>query len=106
MQWKVTVKTDTETRTETIQSTSAITHMQCDIQGTMQSVTASTRLDVSKEDVLFFNGYQTWSYCKEVHSNGYQKGLQHIPQKLLDTYHFDRYGDYHFYTYPHKKGIF
>lgn len=106
MQWKVTVKTDTETRTETIQSTSAITHMQCDIQGTMQSVTASTRLDVSKEDVLFFNGYQTWSYCKEVHSNDYQKGLQHIPQKLLNTYHFDRYGDYHFYTYPHKKGIF
>lgn len=106
MNFKVTVKTDLESKTESIETTFPITHMSAEVNGIIQSITATTKLDVSDEDYLYLNGYQTWSYTKERKQNEFLKGLQYVPKFLVNKYHFDRYGDYHFHSYPYSKGKF
>ncbi len=102
---KLQIKTDKTSITKEI-TTDQITHIQEELHGTIESITASTSLEVSSTDMMFFNGYQTWTYNKEVNETDSLRGLQYVPKKLIDTYHFDRYGDYHFQKYPYKKGIF
>lgn len=103
MTWKIQIQTDAQTIEYTTDTLQNITE---EIHGTVQSIKATTSLEVATTDYLFLNGYQTWTYNKEMKVTDSLRGLQHVPQKLIDQYHFDRYGDYHFHAYPKQKGIF
>lgn len=72
--------------------------------GTLQSVTAGVPWHMGEDERLFMNGYQTWTYSPELGKYDKLRGTDHIPKALLDKYAFDRYGDYHFVKYGHKKG--
>lgn len=60
-----------------------------------------------KDDHLFFNGYQTWTYSKEDDLNSYNQGINKIPlKKVINRYlHLDRYAELHFMPYKNKKGF-
>ena len=62
--------------------------------------------DFNKEDHLFFNGYQSWSYSKEDDLNSYHQGASKVPLKKLvnNKFHLDRYADDHFWPYQNRKG--
>lgn len=103
MKWKLTVKVDQEMIQEEVDS---LSRLQRELHGKIQCIKAETQLDLDKNDVLFFNGYQTWTYNKELQICDKQKGVDHIPSFLLNKYHFDRCGDYHFVEYAKESGIF
>ena len=103
MTWKITIKTSQETIQEEVDS---LSNIQKELHGKIQCIKAETQLSLHENDVLFFNGYQTWTYNKELHTNDRQKGIHHIPTFLLKKYHFDCYGDYHFVDYPNHSGAF
>lgn len=58
---------------------------------------------VGKHNILFLNGYQSWTDSRERFFLRFEKNLLHLPQRLIDTYSFDRYGDYHFYPYDVRR---
>ncbi len=59
----------------------------------------------TKNEVVFLNGYQSWTDSKEAFIHEYDKGLQKVPGFLDHKYAFSAYGDYRFYKYPKKAGI-
>lgn len=74
-------------------------------QGTIKSVRAELSVKVSKEEKVFMNGYQTWTYCPEYGKNDKIRGLHGVPRAVVDKFSFDRYGDYHFVDYPNCNGV-
>lgn len=59
------------------------------------------------DDLLFFNGYQSWTYSKEDNLDSYNQGLNKLPLRpLVNKYlHLDRYAELHFMPYKNKKGF-
>ena len=56
---------------------------------------------------LFMNGYQSWTYSPEW--TGMEKLTpfgKKLPKFLVDMFHLDRYGDYHFIRYADKPGMY
>ena len=53
----------------------------------------------SKNDLYFFNGYQSWTDTKEFKPAEKEKNVKKLPRFLLNAFAFDRYGDATFYTY-------
>lgn len=74
--------------------------------GKLVQVKAWLPWPLEEGEKLFFNGYQSWTWCPEYDRNARQRGVNHIPGFLNRQYAFDRYGDYHFMDYPRKKGCF
>ena len=68
-------------------------------------VEAKLSVPIAKDEKIFMNGYQTWTYSPELTRYDHTHGLKRVPKSLLRKYGFDRYGDYHFVDYPQKKGI-
>ena len=84
---------------------SGIFHLPSELPaGTIKSIRAELPLTMKEDERLFMNGYQTWTYSPELDGNGKLRGTDHIPSFLLKRYFFDRYGDYHFVDYGHRKG--
>ena len=82
-------------------------HICCDAPaGVIRSVTARLERPLEIDECAFFNGYQSWTWCRETGPKDRQWGVDHIPKTLMDRYAFDRYGDYHFAAYPHRAGCF
>ncbi|MCH5192929.1 MAG: alpha-galactosidase [Oscillospiraceae bacterium] len=78
----------------------------CDIPaGKLRSVKAVLDLTVPDNVKIFMNGYQTWTNCPEYGKYDRIRGLHGIPKPVIDKFHFDRYGDYHFVDYPNKRGV-
>ncbi len=74
--------------------------------GVIGKITAVIPHEMTEDERLFMNGYQTWTYCPEYKKSDRQRGVSHLPKFLVDKYSFDRYGDYHFVNYPVKPGRF
>ncbi len=55
---------------------------------------------------LFVNGYQSWSVTREYMIDEKMKGLPAVSAPLKKTHKIDKYGDYFFYPYPQKNGLF
>ncbi len=72
--------------------------------GTIKSIKAELEWKMDDDEVLFMNGYQTWTYSPELKKDGKLRGTDHIPSLLKKKYFFDRYGDYHFVPYGRRKG--
>lgn len=56
-----------------------------------------------KRDLYFLNGYQSWTDTRERYLSEKEKSLRHLPKILVNTFSFDRYGDYTFYPYDGRK---
>lgn len=69
----------------------------------LESITAT--LNFPKAEKMFFNGYQTWTYCPEYTEKDHIRGLNGLPKFLIDKFGLDRYSDYHFMEYSNKRGI-
>lgn len=81
-------------------------HIKTDVpKGHITSATATIPLKMQKDERLFMNGYQTWTYCPEYKKNSYIRGIRYLPKVIVNTFQLDRYGDYHFVDYPSKRGI-
>lgn len=52
-----------------------------------------------KDDLYFFNGYQSWTDTKEFTPSERQRDVKKLPRFLVDAFAFDRYGDASFYNY-------
>ena len=50
-------------------------------------------------DLLFFNGYQSWTDTKELTPKEKEKNVNKLPKFLVNAFAFDRYGDTLFYPY-------
>ena len=74
-------------------------------EGILDSVTATMHVGLKPDEKIFMNGFQTWTYCPEYDRNGHTKRMGPLPQKVVDHYGLERYGDYHFVNYPCKAGI-
>lgn len=69
----------------------------------LKKVVATMHFEKSAK--MFFNGYQTWTYCPEFTENDSIRGLNGLPRIIIDKFSLDRYSDYQFMEYPNKKGI-
>ena len=89
---------------------------ECELGGEVHAVTevpdgitgkviGEVDLPVSEHEMIFMNGYQTWTYSPEYTVHGRTRGLKGLPRLGIDKFSLDRYGDYHFVNYPYKKGI-
>ncbi|MBO4383975.1 MAG: alpha-galactosidase [Clostridia bacterium] len=85
---------------------STVLHLKRGLHGTVESATARIQLSDADGANIFMNGYQTWTYCPEYTKKDRIRGLNSVPQSIVDKYGLDRYGDYHFVDYPNKKGVF
>ncbi|MBQ1311823.1 MAG: alpha-galactosidase [Blautia sp.] len=104
LQWKILMKNGQVFRGE--EEASGELHVTADLPlGELLSVKAAMPVVLSDEGRIFMNGYQTWTFCPEYTKTDYTKGIRHLPSLLVQKYHLDRYGDYHFVKYPHQKGI-
>ena len=63
-------------------------------------------LRMPPSEKMFFNGYQSWTYCPEYTVNDRIRGLSGLPGFLNRALCLDRFGDYHFVKYPARKGVF
>lgn len=52
-----------------------------------------------KDDLCFFNGYQSWTDSREFTPKERERNVKKLPRPLLDAFAFDRYGDATFYPY-------
>ncbi len=57
-----------------------------------------------KTDVLFLNGYQSWTDSHEKSINAKERGVDHLPGFLQNAFALRAYGDYDFAEYSGKKG--
>ena len=74
-------------------------------EGILHKVELTIPLVVDNDEMIFMNGYQTWTACPEYSVNDRIKGMQGMPGKAVEKFRLDRYGDYHFNDYPYKKGV-
>lgn len=72
---------------------------------TIISASATVSFDFEKDDVAFFNGYQSWTLSRERSPFGTDNIMRRCPKFLDKKYGFSMYGDGHFYKKPYKKGI-
>ena len=59
-----------------------------------------------KDDLLFLNGYQSWTETKEYYPNEKIRSLNKLPKSLKKRFSFEEYGDSYFLNVSGKKGDF
>ncbi len=60
----------------------------------------------SGEDRFLINGYQSWTESRELGKDDRLPGLNRWLKPFYHRYRLERYGDYFFYPYANRKGIF
>ena len=98
---------DSVVQNGTVEELNGAVHAICNLpeETLLTDVRGEIRIDVSKSEKIFMNGYQTWTWCPEYSKDDKIRGLHGIPDSLINKYSFDRYGDYHFVPYLNKSGI-
>ena len=60
----------------------------------LQTVRARFSFPFEKSDLLYLNGYQSWTDSRERPISGHMHSLHRVPGPIVDRYSFDGYGDY------------
>ncbi len=55
---------------------------------------------------IFANGYQSWTDSREFFPDERMRGITRLAAPILEKYQLKKYGDYMFYKYSPKKGVF
>ena len=110
LKWHITADTDEGVKTlegeAAIPEENGVLSVVSDLpEGKIRKIKALLDISISDDTKIFMNGYQTWTNCPEYGKNDRIRGLNGLPQKLINKFGLDRYGDYHFVNYPNKKGI-
>ena len=70
----------------------------------LQTVRARFSFAFEKGDLLYLNGYQSWTDSRERPISGHMHSLHRVPGPIVDRYSFDGYGDYRFVRYDDRPG--
>ena len=65
----------------------------------LRHVSAAFDFPFEKHDMLFLNGYQSWTDSRERGIKGSMHSLARVPKLLVEKYSLDRYGDNRFVRY-------
>ena len=71
----------------------------------LQKIEAVFEFLFEKDDALFLNGYQSWTYSPERSVDEYDKSMKHCPKFADKMFAFSRYGDGFFYPPRYQKGV-
>ena len=77
-------------------------------ESVLRHVSASFDFPFEKHDMLYLNGYQSWTDSRERGIREKMHSLNRIPKKLVEKYSLDRYGDNRFARYGgpgHQHGF-
>lgn len=66
---------------------------------------AEFSFDFKKDDKLFLNGYQSWTFSREIPVGYKNKIMKYCPRFLDKKFGFSMYGDGFFYNPPRKRGV-
>lgn len=72
----------------------------------IHSLSIEMKRQFNKEEMIFVNGYQSWTDSCEYFTDDKMKRLSNLAKPLLNKYQFDKYGDYTFKKYSSHKGDF
>ena len=61
--------------------------------------------EFNKTDLVFLNGYQSWTETREYHINEKMRSLKKMFKALKERFSFEKYGDSYFKDYDGKKGM-
>ena len=75
------------------------------LRGVLRAVTATLHVELSEDEKIFMNGFQTWTYCPEYTRRDKIRSLRHLPKKGVEHYGLERYGDNYFVPYPNRRGV-
>ena len=70
----------------------------------LHCVSANFRFDFEKHDMLYLNGYQSWTDSRERGVKDRMHSLDRVPKKVVQKFSLDRYGDNRFVRYSHARG--
>ena len=70
----------------------------------LNCVSANFRFDFEKHDMLYLNGYQSWTDSRERGVKDRMHSLDRVPKKVVQKFSLDRYGDNRFVRYSHARG--
>ena len=70
----------------------------------LHCVSAIFRFDFEKHDMLYLNGYQSWTDSRERGVKDRMHSLDRVPKKVVQKFSLDRYGDNRFVRYSHVRG--
>ena len=71
----------------------------------LEEVSAVFSFDFEKEDALFLNGYQSWTYSPERNRKQFDKAMSFVPKVLDKRYGFSQYGDGYFSDPVYRKDL-
>ncbi len=71
----------------------------------LAEVSAVFRFDYEKDDALFLNGYQSWTYSPERNRKQYDKAMRFVPKALDRKFGFSQYGDGYFSDPVYRKDL-
>ena len=71
----------------------------------LEEVSAVFRFNFDKDDALFLNGYQSWTYSPERNRKQYDTSMQFVPKALDKKFGFSQYGDGYFVPPIPRKGL-
>lgn len=66
---------------------------------------AEAYLSIPSSPKMFFNGFQTWTHSPELTASDKIRGLHGFPKFGFKALGLDHFADYHFFPYPHRRGI-
>ena len=70
----------------------------------LKAVRARFSFPFEKSDLLYLNGYQSWTDSRERGVREHMHSLHAVPKSVVDRFSFDGYGDYRFVHYGRKPG--
>ena len=72
----------------------------------LKEVSARFHFNVQDADVVWVNGYQSWTHSPERRTDGLDKSLLFCPGFLDRKFGFSQYGDGHFCKPQYRRGLF
>ena len=102
--WKLT--TDKGTFEGSTELQKGVNHVVVDLPACrIEDASSTLMMPMANSEKVFMNGYQTWTVCHEYQKNSRIRGLRGLPQRVVDQFALDRYGDYHFVNYRNRPGF-
>ncbi len=70
----------------------------------LRSVVLKFNFPFEKHDMLYLNGYQSWTDSRERGIKGRMHSLDRVPKRIVEKFSLDRYGDNRFVRYRPGRG--
>ena len=71
----------------------------------LEEVSAVFSFDFEKDDALYLNGYQSWTYSPERSRKQFDAAMRFVPKALDRKYGFSQYGDGYFSDPVYRKDL-